>query len=222
MKKARNDIIAIIDSGIGGISILRQLIRKHKTGKYIYFADNLYMPYGTKDRLFVKQRVEEIIDFLKNEYHVNKIIIACNTASSCLYGTKDKCLELLTFNKENKYLTTELTQKNLKGYDVIASKDLATDIERNIFKENKLNKIIKKQIEILNLDKEQEIILGCTHYELVADIFKKHCKHTEFRLNSSSLIDNIKVENTHEVKVTIIMSNKTKEYENKLIRLLNI
>ena len=39
-------VIAIIDSGIGGVSVLKQLTNKHGGGNFIYFADNLYMPYG--------------------------------------------------------------------------------------------------------------------------------------------------------------------------------
>ena len=81
MKNDKDYTIAIFDSGIGGISILRQLISKYKAGKYIYFADNLYMPYGNKDREFVKSRVNEIIDYLRQEHKVDKIIIACNTFS---------------------------------------------------------------------------------------------------------------------------------------------
>lgn len=221
MKKEYNDIIAVIDSGIGGISILKQLIKRYKTGHYIYFADNLYMPYGNKDKEFVKSRVEEIIDYLKTEYKVKKIIIACNTASSCLNNTKDESLELLTFNKNKIYLTTELTQSNLKGFYAISSKTLASDIETNILKPKKLNKIVKECVYKNNLNKLPVLTLGCTHYELVADIFKKYCKNTLIELNSTKLIDNIDAANNQELKLTIIMSNKTYDYEKKLLKLLS-
>ena len=95
MKNDVCDTIAILDSGIGGISILKQLIKKYKAGNYIYFADNQFMPYGNKDKVFVKDRVNEIIEFLKTRYKANKIIIACNTASTCLYGNLDKTIEIL-------------------------------------------------------------------------------------------------------------------------------
>jgi len=222
MKNEKCNTIAILDSGIGGISILRQLIRKYKAGNYIYFADNEFMPYGNKDKAFVKDRVNEIVEFLKIRYKANKIIIACNTASTCLYGTTDKTIEILTFDKSKTFLTTELTKKNLIGYNVISSKDLATKIEKNIFNKIKLNKIIKETVQELSLDKLQELTLGCTHYELVADIFKKYCKNTQIELNSSYLINKLNLKTNNELKVTIIMSNKTKKYENKLIKLLNI
>ena len=221
MKKNNCDTIAILDSGIGGISILKQLINKNKVGNYIYFADNLYMPYGNKDKEFVKNRVEEIIDYLKKNYHANKIIIACNTASTCLYGIKDKTIEILKFNKSKTFLTTELTKKNLVGYNAISSKNLATDIEKNIFNKHALNRIIKKEIKQNNLDKLSELTLGCTHYELVAEIFKKQCKNTRILLNSSALIDRLNITKNSDLNVTIIMSKRIKKYENKLIKLLN-
>jgi len=222
MKNEKSNIIAILDSGIGGISILKQLVKKYKAGNYVYFADNKFMPYGNKDKAFVTDRVNEIINYLKTEHNADKIIIACNTASTCLYGTKDNSIEILTFDKSKTFLTTELTKKNLIGYNVISSKNLATEIENNIFNQSKLNKIIKDVVQELSLDKLQELTLGCTHYELVADIFKKYCENTKIELNSSYLINKLNLKSSDELKITIIMSNKTKQYEKKLIKLLNI
>ena len=53
MLKEQESVIGIIDSGIGGVSILNQLIELNKTGNYVYFADNKYMPYGNKTKLFI-------------------------------------------------------------------------------------------------------------------------------------------------------------------------
>jgi len=220
MKNKEDEVIAILDSGIGGISILKQLIKKYKAGHYVYFADNLNMPYGNKDKKFVKERVEEIISYLKQEYNVKKIIIACNTASSCIFGTNDKTVELLTFNKENTYLTTDLTRKNLIGYNAISANNLASIIENNIFKKRHLSKIIKEYVLKKELDKVDKLVLGCTHYELVADLFQKHCPHTKIEINSSNLINNLNIQSVGEIKVTIIMSDKSKYYKNKLIKLL--
>ena len=213
--------IAIIDSGIGGLSVLKQLIKKYKYGQYIYFADNKYMPYGNKNKQFVKNRILEIIEFLRKEYKVKKILIACNTASSCLYGIKEKDIEFLTFNKEYTYLTTQLTKENLKGYKVISSKNLAKLIEKNINKPKKLDKIIKQTINDLELHKLSNLILGCTHYELVADIFKKYCSNTKIRLNSFNLIKRVKVDKSDEVKLTLILSDNNKKYRSKIFELLN-
>ena len=76
--------IAVVDSGIGGTSVLSELIEKYPHYNYIYFADNLNMPYGKKSKRFLLKRAKEIIDVLKNSYKVDAIIIACNTLSSVI------------------------------------------------------------------------------------------------------------------------------------------
>ena len=214
--------IAIIDSGIGGLSVLKQLIDKYKYGQYVYFADNKFMPYGNKSKDFVKNRILEIIEFLRKEYKVKKILIACNTASSCLYGIKDKDVKILTFNKEKTYLTTKLTKENLKGYKVISSNNLANLIEKNINKPQNLDKIVKRTINDLELCKLSNLVLGCTHYELVADVFKKYCLNTKITLNSCNLINRVKVDKSDEVKLTLILSDNNKKYRTKIFKLLNI
>lgn len=221
MKIEHPSTIAIIDSGIGGLSILNQLIKKYKSGNYIYFADNKFMPYGNKNKDFVKNRVIEIIDFLKSTYRASKIIIACNTASSCLYGINDESLELLTFDKNKTYLTTELTQKNLKGYSTICAKNLAYEIENNIQNKHKINKIIKKIVKELNLANLNSFVLGCTHYELVADLFNKYCKNSKIELNSTNVLKTIKLTNDANFKLTLILSDNNKKYREKIFYVLN-
>ena len=129
-----NDTVAIIDSGIGGISILNQMIKHNISKNYIYFADNLNMPYGNKSKEFVKNRILEIVNYLQTEFNVKYIVLACNTASTCMDGVKLNNLYVLDFNKYETYLTTKLTAKNLKGYNVIACSKLAKQIEKYILK----------------------------------------------------------------------------------------
>ena len=112
--------IAIVDSGIGGISVLNKLIKRYQSGNYIYFADNLYMPYGTKSKAEIKERILNIIDNLKQNYQVDMIIIACNTASSVLKNIDINGVIKFEFNdKKATYLTTPLTQKSLKNLKTI-------------------------------------------------------------------------------------------------------
>jgi len=220
MKNERKFSVAIIDSGIGGISILKQLIAKFNSGNYIYFADNQYMPYGNKDKTFVKTRVEKIINYLKNEYKVEKIIIACNTASSSIYPNFDNSVELLTFNKHDIYLTTQLTKNNLKGYNTISADDLASNIEKFIFKPKKMDKIIQEVVSKNNLQNFNSFVLGCTHYELVKDYFQKNCPNTKISLNSTKIINKIENIKNKEFNIKIILSKYTKNYKNKIIKLL--
>ena len=80
-ESARRAPIAVIDSGVGGISVLRELVRVMPNESYIFFGDEVNAPYGTKTRDAVKSITESNVDFLINKYHIKELVIACNTAT---------------------------------------------------------------------------------------------------------------------------------------------
>ena len=78
--------IGIFDSGIGGLSVLRE-VRKLLPGEdYVYFSDNAYCPYGQKDTSLIIDRAREISDFLIFK-GADVIIVACNTATGAAIAT---------------------------------------------------------------------------------------------------------------------------------------
>ena len=78
--------IGIFDSGIGGLSVLRE-VRKLLPGEdYVYFSDNAYCPYGQKDTSLIIDRAREISDFLIYK-GADVIIVACNTATGAAIAT---------------------------------------------------------------------------------------------------------------------------------------
>ena len=76
-----NNPIGVFDSGIGGLSVLRQIIKLLPNEKYIYYADTDNVPYGLKTKEQILEYVENAIDFL-NSKKVKAIVVACNTATS--------------------------------------------------------------------------------------------------------------------------------------------
>ena len=70
---ARRAPIAVIDSGVGGISVLRELVRVMPNESYIFFGDEANAPYGTKTREAVKSITESNVDFLINKYHIKEL-----------------------------------------------------------------------------------------------------------------------------------------------------
>ncbi len=210
-----NPTIAILDSGIGGVSVLIRLMNKYKAGNFLYFADNLNMPYGEKDKNFVKNRVESLIEEIKTKYKADIIIVACNTASSCIKPMEN--VFILDFDKCGTYLTTELTSKNLKKENFIPLKELATVIENDPFNDKKIKRAIKERIKF---NKKGKYILGCTHFELKVDLFKKLCKNVE--LNSESLIDKLDLTLTSKPTVKIVLTKQDLSYENKIWKILKL
>ena len=76
-----DDPIGVFDSGVGGLSILRELRRQLPHEYLLYAADSKYAPYGERDRALIERRAEAIVQFLVNQ-GVKAIVVACNTATS--------------------------------------------------------------------------------------------------------------------------------------------
>ena len=214
--------IAVIDSGIGGVCTLKRLIDKFKFGNFIYFADNLFMPYGNKTAGLIKSRVESIIDMLNQKYQPDYILIACNTASSVIDVAKFTNVRTISFSKQDTIFATKLTAKQLAGYDVIEDRTLASMIEKYIEVKRKLEHIIKLHVKRFKLANYKLITLGCTHYELVEHIFKRLCPKTTFICNSLCLTEKIAFEPMQNLKtIKVLLSKNDEKYEQLIYNLIN-
>ena len=76
-----NDFIAVFDSGVGGISVLRHLIRVLPNERYLYFGDSANAPYGTKTKAQVKDLTFAAAEKLMQR-GIKALVVACNTATS--------------------------------------------------------------------------------------------------------------------------------------------
>lgn len=73
--------IGVFDSGIGGITVLKELAHQFPKENFVYVGDTARLPYGSKSPGTIRKYSEQIIQFLKKQ-NVKAIVIACNTASS--------------------------------------------------------------------------------------------------------------------------------------------
>ena len=73
--------IAFFDSGIGGLTVLHQAMRKMPQEDYLYYADTDHVPYGRKTKHQIRQYVQEAVDFIAAQ-DVKALVVACNTATS--------------------------------------------------------------------------------------------------------------------------------------------
>ena len=78
----KEDYIAVFDSGVGGISVLRQLRKVMPEEKYIYFGDSANAPYGTRPTAEVRALTLAAAEKLMAEYPVKALVVACNTATA--------------------------------------------------------------------------------------------------------------------------------------------
>ena len=73
--------IGVFDSGVGGLSVLREIIEMLPNEQYVYYGDNANCPYGPKGESFIRQRADEITQLLL-KHGCQAIVVACNTATS--------------------------------------------------------------------------------------------------------------------------------------------
>ncbi|MFG1494409.1 aspartate/glutamate racemase family protein [Halobacteriovorax sp. ZH4_bin.1] len=197
--------IGIFDSGIGGLSVLREVAKLMDRCEIYYLADRLNAPYGNKTKEEVFNFCRHIVDDFIS-HGIDTILIACNSATAMainelranyptirFFGI-EPFINVINLRPELKQqkgvvLTTKITAdsmrfQNLKDrYDpqghlvYRVSKNLAKIIEDS-FDSGRLNEeeISKEIVESIFPSGEEEsydyIILGCTHYPFVKDLFK--------------------------------------------------
>lgn len=177
--------IALIDSGIGGLTLLRELIKECPKHHYVYFADTYAHPYGSKKEGYLIERLRSIVTYLY-EIKVEVVVLACNTASTIALESLKKEFALnflgvipsLEGRAENTLIMcTPLTAKSNRiisykqsGAMVYANPCLAMLVERYYNDLKKLKEYL--YYELKNYQAER-VILGCTHYVYLKDIVEE-------------------------------------------------
>ncbi len=90
MIKKNDAPIGVFDSGLGGLTVMREIIRQIPDERIVYFGDMARVPYGSKTQATIIHYTEQILNFLKTK-EVKAIVVACNTASAyALEAVKDQ------------------------------------------------------------------------------------------------------------------------------------
>ncbi len=188
-EEAREENIGIFDSGIGGVTVLREIIKVLPNENYIYYSDSKNNPYGDKTKEEIIERCKEIFRFLL-ERKCKAVVIACNTASavaSSYLREKYKNIPIIaiepaykmvhdySYDKETLVMATKGTIESEKfnllyhKYDnhkttLLECVGLADVIEEG--NEDKIKNYLEKNIGEYK-GKVENVVLGCTHYPLV-------------------------------------------------------
>ena len=225
--------IGVFDSGIGGVNVLKSILKKYPNNTYIYYGDTLNIPYGEKDKETLIKLGTKIIKFLETK-NVDIIIIACGTMSSnCM-------LELKKITKLPIYdiITPTINYINSKNYQKIGVFGTFRTIDSHVFKDkikgdvkeiatsefvsmvenNKIDsKIIKKYID--KVKDVEVLVLGCTHYPSLTMEFKKYLNDVEIIDMGVILSNSLKLENNSDYKLTMYF---TKINDNLIKNINNI
>ncbi len=213
--------IGVFDSGIGGLTVLEKLVNKYPLNQYIYYGDNLNVPYGNKSIEELKKIGDKIIEFFIKK-NVDFIIIACGTMSSNLISYFNNKYDVLIYdiisptirfisslNNVGVIATFKTIESGVfSGYEQVACSTLASLIEN---KENVFNDL---ESYLSNFNKIDYLVLGCTHYPLISKDIIKLLPDIKLIDMGDVLINNLKIVNSYEsVKIyfgkidDIVLSN---------------
>ena len=78
----KHDYIAVFDSGVGGISVLRHLVKQMPGERYLYFGDSANAPYGSRTTEEVRNLTFAAAEKLMGKYPIKALVLACNTATA--------------------------------------------------------------------------------------------------------------------------------------------
>ena len=196
-----NKKIGVFDSGLGGLSILKELIRKMPCEDYLFYEDSINNPYGSKSEEDLINITSNIVDYLL-ERNCKIIVIACNTATTCcmkklremypntIFVGTVPAIKVAYDNhyKKTVILSTPYTKSSKRVEELIhdyhnvdqelinvSGEDLAHLIEiddRDGIREL-LNRVLGEYKDVAD-----SLILGCTHYSLIKDEISKVLPNT--------------------------------------------
>ena len=187
--------IGVFDSGVGGLTVAREIMRQIPNEKILYFGDTARVPYGSKSKSTVTKYTRQIIRFLTT-HNVKALVIACNTMSANALEEVEKeiTIPIIGVVKPGAKVATEVTRNKRIG--VIATEStigsglyqrFINDIDSGIsvigkacplfcplVEEGMIDdpvtyEISRRYLEGLIGEQIDTLILGCTHYPLIAD-----------------------------------------------------
>ncbi len=207
-----NKSIGVFDSGLGGLTAVKQIMTELPNENIIYFGDTGRVPYGTRSRETILKYTRSDIRFLKT-FDVKIIVIACGTASSAalpmiknefdipIVGVIDAAVYAAvraTKNKKIGVIGTSGTIKSreyenqIKEYDSdmrVFSREcpmLVPLVENGYFDTPVTKLIVEEYLEEIRRHGVDTLILGCTHYPLLEKVIHEYMGDDVTLINSGA------------------------------------
>ena len=199
---SENETIGLLDSGVGGLSVLSELYKLKPKKNFAFFGDTKNFPYGTKTPQEIFNYTKNILEFFISK-NIKTAVFACNTTSAVAYDElknyfKDKIkiypliqsiakssIQGLKNNDSMAILATKATinskkyEEEIKKYNPninvigIDCTGFVEIVENRLYEKTESIKLIESKLKIAKENNAKRIILGCTHYPYLLEIFKK-------------------------------------------------
>lgn len=228
--------IGVFDSGVGGLSVLKHLVKILPNERYIYLGDTARVPYGNKSEETICEYTEQAVKFLVH-HNAKLIIIACNTASAIALKVAEsisnvpvigmivpaaKAAVATTQNGKIGVIGTRATIGSKAYPKTITANQLDKNVEvlgqacplfvplaeEGFHMHPSAELVIDEYLSPLSDAQIDTLVLGCTHYPLLAPLIQK-------RLPDVKLIDcgeyAAKEARTMLKSMNLLSSNDSKE-----------
>ncbi len=190
--------IAFFDSGVGGLTVYKEVKKLLPNENYLYFGDTINMPYGEKSQNELIQIARRIFDFFAKQ-EVKAVVMACNTTSAMTYDVLKNDYEFKIYpiiqsvakvisSLPIKHLGVFATPATINSHaysreinklnSTLEVTEIACPAWVRIVEENRLNDPqsytqIKNKINEMLPHQPERIVLGCTHYPYLTSILKE-------------------------------------------------
>lgn len=209
--------IGIFDSGVGGLTVAKEIKRLLPNENFIYYGDTKHLPYGEKSREAIVGYVTKITDFLLNN-NCKAIVVACNSATANalrevleLVDRKVPVIDVINpvsekvaFELHNNVgviatkatVNTGLYKKTIRKHnkfikvDELATPLLVPAIEEGFKNHPITHAIIYNYLSSNKLKNIETLILGCTHYPLLLDEIKQFYGNRVRVIDSPNIVAN--------------------------------
>lgn len=188
-----NSPIGVFDSGVGGLTVAREIMRQLPNERIVYFGDTARVPYGSKSKETVMKYSRQIVNFLMTQ-QVKAIVVACNTASAYALDELEQEVDIpiigvvrpgakaaieATKNGKIGVIATEATinsgiynryiEKNDRSVKIVgkACPLFVPLVEEGLWEDPVTDEIARRYLtELIDSDIDT-LILGCTHYPMI-------------------------------------------------------
>ena len=194
--------IGVLDSGIGGLTVLKEAVRLLPGEDFLYYADTKHVPYGTKPKDEVRGYIFDAADFFA-EHKVEALVVACNTATSIaindlrkrysfpIIGMEPAVKPAVEKADDRRVLVfaTPITVREKKLHDLVIKLDseqtvdfhalpgLVEFAEKFIFDEETVIQYLLDELSGYDLKEYGAVVLGCTHFVFYRNYFKRILPH---------------------------------------------
>ena len=233
--------IGIFDSGIGGATVLKEILKILPNENYIYYSDSFNNPYGDKSKEELKEICKKIINILIQK-NCKAIVIACNTASTLSKDLREEYKQIpiiaiepaykmvhdYAFNEATLVMATKRTIESnkfnnlLKNYNnnktyLLPCIGLADAIEEA--DKEKIQEFMKKELAKY-AGKVQNVVIGCTHYALIKEEIKNTLGNVQFFYGAKNLALHLKDELQKNGLIKNVNENKRVKIKIKYLKIL--